>query len=347
MKVRLKGMHVVTKTLASGKQRLYAYAWRGGPQVARADSEAALLAELGTAETIAKIAAAEEVRGKNVAPSIAFVAGLVIAYLKSPEHAGKEPRTRADYNKHLNIFRDEFGDWRTSLFEDPRIAQDMAGWRDTFRSPRQGHMQLQTISMLFSWARSRGLTSANPTEAISKVYAADRSDKIWSEEQVQEILDLASDPLKWAIRLALDTGLRQGDLIRLPWSAVNDMSIQVVTNKRKKQAVIPITPALRETLDMIPRRSPVILTNSHSKPWTANGLRASFGKLKAKTQIEDLRWNDFRGTAVTRWAKTSLTLRDIARIIGWSESKVEAIMVRYVSADALALDMLKRIKGDE
>jgi integrase len=339
-------MHVVTKTLASGQKRLYAYAWRGGPQIARAGSESALEVELGKAEAIAKLAAAEEVRGKKTAPSVAYIAGLVIAYLKSPEHAGKEPRTRSDYAKHLNLFRDEFGDWRTALFEDPRIAQDLSAWRDSFNSARQGHMQMQTISVLFSWARSRGLTNANPTEAIGKVYSADRSDKIWTEEQIQAVLSAASDPLKWAIRLALDTGLRQADLIKLPWSAVNDMSIQVVTNKRKKQAIIPITPALRETLDMIPRRSPVILTNSHGKPWTSNGLRASFGKLKVKAGIESLRWNDFRGTAVTRWAKTALTLRDIARIIGWSETKVEAIMARYVSADALAIDMLKRIKGD-
>ena len=336
-------MHVVTKTLASGQKRLYAYAWRGGPRIAFANSERALEAELGKAETIAKLAAAEEVRGKKSTPSVAYIAGLILAYLKSPEHAGKEPRTRSDYSKHLNLFRDEFGDWRTALFEDPRIAQDLAEWRDGFNSVRQGHMQLQTISVLFSWARSRGLTNANPTEAISKIYTADRSDMIWTEEQVETILLKASEPLTWAIRLALDTGLRQSDLIKLPWSAVNDMSVQVVTSKRKKQAIIPITPTLRETLDMIPRRSPVILTNSRGKPWTANGLRASFGKLKADAGIEDLRWNDFRGTAVTRWAKTALTLRDIARITGWSEAKVEAIMARYVSADALAIDMLKRI----
>lgn len=352
MQLRVSGMHTPSRKLANGTWRAYAYAWRGGPQIAIATGptrEAALTAlsvETSKPQMLAKLSAALEAKDQTARPSINYISGLVLRYLESPEYANKEKRTRADYLKHLNLFRDEFGTWRTALFEDPRLAQDLTDWRDGFNSPRQGDMQMQVISILFSWARSRGLTQAKPTEAISKIYSADRSDLIWSNEQLASVLKHSPGPLSWAIRLAVETGLRQGDLLTLPWSAVSDVAIQVKTNKRGKHVIIPITPAIRETLEAIPRVSPTILTSSTGRPWNDSGLRSSFHRAKARAGITDRTWHDFRGTAVTRLYGTGLTLRDLARIFAWSENRIEAILSRYVSADAVAIDMLNRISQE-
>ena len=65
MKLSVKHMHVVSKKLASGGFRAYAYAWRGGPRVGQADgvtkkaAQAALERVLGTEDGLAKIAAAQ------------------------------------------------------------------------------------------------------------------------------------------------------------------------------------------------------------------------------------------------------------------------------------------------
>jgi integrase len=345
-------MHTATKKLADGRVTYYAYAWRKGPLIARAtdaskDAAFAALQELLTQpEALAKLSAAREVKTQKAAPTVAYIAGMVLAYLKSPEYNSKKPRTRSDYRKHLNLFRDEFGDWRTALFEDPRIAQDLAEWRDGFNSPRQGHMQIQVISMLFGWARSRGMTKANPTEAIKKVYSADRSGEIWLPDQVEAVLSKSPEPLQWAIKLAVETGMRQGDLITLPWSAVSDLAIQMTTAKRGKRVLIPITDRIRDVLAEIPKRSPIVLTSSSKRPWTDTGMRSSFDRAKKRAKISGLTWHDFRGTAVTRLYNSGLTLRDLSRIFGWSEGDIEAILTRYVSADEVAKNMLERISAE-
>ena len=293
-------MHTPSRKLANGQYRAYAYAWRGGPQIARAEGATksaamtALSAILAKPETLAKLTSALELKSQKARPSVNFISGLALRYLESPEYAGKAKRTRADYLKHISLFRAEFGDWRTALFEDPRIAQDLADWRDSFNSQRQGHMQMQVISILFAWARSRGITRANPTEAISRIYSADRSDLIWSDEQLHSVLKCAAGPLSWAIRLAAETGLRQGDLLTLPWSAVSEVAIQVKTSKRGKRVIIPITPGIRAVLDEITKRSPIVLTSATGKPWTQDGLRSSFHRAKARAGIEGRTWHDFR-----------------------------------------------------
>lgn len=359
MHVKVKHLHLVCKKLASGRFNCYAYAWRSGPQISQHEAATKPAAKdaaqkyLGTPEGVAKLASALEAHDiltKTTAPNLKFIEGLSVAYLSSPEFATLKPRTRSDYAKIIADFREEFGSWRVALFEDPRIAQDMSEWRDAHPSARRGDMRMSIVGALFSWARSRGLTNARPTEPVRKIYAANRADKIWQEEDLKQILAAANPSLARAIRLAVNTGLRQGDLIALPWSAANEVCIRVTTSKRGREAVIPITDDLRATLADIPKRGPVMLTSERGTPWTASGLRSTFDKTKKRagfTTKEDLRWHDFRGTAVTRLRKTGLTTRDLAQIFAWSETKIEAILNRYVSAEALVEDMLSRMSGEQ
>jgi integrase len=346
-------MWTATKRLADGSVAYYAYAYKGGPLVAKGAgtnkdaARADLERTLSLPETMAKFAAAKDVQVIRPAPSVNYIDGLVTAFLKSPEFHRLKPVTQRDYRSYLEAFRKEFGDWRTALFEDPRIAQDMADWRDAASGARTGDLRMSVVSRLFSWARGRGITNARPTDAIERIHKADRSELIWDEASLAKLLKEASPQLAQAVNLAILTGLRQGDLIRLPWSAVSDVAIQLRTSKRGKPVIIPITPELRTLLSEIPRKSPVVLTSATGKPWTGDGLRTAFQRARTAAGITGLRWHDFRGTAVTRLAKTALRLRDIARIVGWSESRVEAIMARYVSGDALAVEMLARMqKGD-
>lgn len=352
MQVKVSGMWTATKKLADGSVSYYAYAFKGGPLIAKgkgrdtAKARADLERILALPETMAKLAAAKDVQVIRPAPSVNYIAGLVSAYLKSPEFAKLALVTQREYRRYLDSFSNEFGDWRTALFEDPRIAQDMAEWRDSAAGARTGDLRMSVVSRLFSWARSRGITNARPTDAIERIHKVDRSDLIWEPQQLAALLTASPEPVQWAVRLAAETGLRKKDLIALPWSAVSDLSIRWRTSKRKKDTVIPITPALKALLAEIPRRSPVILTSSKGRPWTSSGLDTAFGRAREKSKVEDRTWHDLRGTAVTRLAMTRLTLRDIARIIGWSEARVEAVMIRYVSADALAAEMLARMSGE-
>ena len=349
-------MHVVSKHLASGKFRAYAYAWRGGPRVGQADgvtkkaAQTALERALGTEDGLAKIAAAqgsEAASKRSPRPSLALVSGLVTRYLDSAEFNKLAARTKKDYRRHLDAYREAFGDWRFSLFEDPRIATDLASWRDEIGG-RQGDYRMSVVSALFSWARSRGITTAQPTEAIRKIYQADRSGNIWTDGQLAQLLGHASPEMGWAIRLACETGFRQGDLRALPWSAVSDLSIRFKTSKRGKQVIIPITPAIRTLLNEIPVRSPIILTSSNGNAWSEGGLRSSFRRTKIRARLGelDLTWHDMRGTAVTKLYVAGLRTRDLARIFGWSEDAIEALLARYVSEEEVVKDMLTRMNKE-
>jgi Phage integrase family len=117
--------------------------------------------------------------------------------------------------------------------------------------------------------------------------------------------------------LALWTGQRQGDLLRLPWSAYEGTHIRLRQSKTGKPVppILVVTP-LKAALDSAAKRSPIILTNSEGKPLTSDGFRASWRKACAAAGVRDVTFHDLRGTAVTRLALFGATVSEIANITG-------------------------------
>lgn len=351
MKVRIHGIHSAIKRLASGGFRVYLYLERGGPRIATADGPSANAAykaasiALSDAAIAGRIDAARSARAAPIRPDLRLTAGVVTAYLASPEWAGLALVTRRNWRPRLDEFREAFGDWPLTIWDRPGTVQDIAEWRDELADrPRSAQMRIQIVSRLFSWARSRGLTRAEPTRDLPSIYRVDRSNRVWDDASITRLLAACdSAPLSHAIRLALATGLRRGDLIRLTWSATHEHAIVWRTSKTGRDVVIPILPELKSLLAEIPRRSPIILTTPSGRPWDGRNLTRQFDAARNRAGIADLRWHDFRGTAATRFASHDLSAREIALIMGWSESDVEEMMKRYVSSDKIARGLIDRI----
>lgn len=122
-----------------------------------------------------------------------------------------------------------------------------------------------------------------------------------SVEDVARISEKASPEVGWALKLACLTGLRRADLLRLSWSHVGEFAIEMSTGKsrRKKTAVVPLYAELRELLAVIPRRSPVVLTNSDGHPWKS-GFSSSWNKVMLAAGEKTLHFHDARGTFATK-----------------------------------------------
>jgi hypothetical protein len=76
------------------------------------------------------------------------------------------------------------------------------------------------------------------------------------------VLAVASKEVQLALILALWTGQRQGDLLRLPWSAYESPNIRLRQSKGRRRVAMPAGAPLRALLDTAVRRGPLILTNT-------------------------------------------------------------------------------------
>jgi integrase len=205
---------------------------------------------------------------------------LIQRYRQSSDYRDKAPRTQRDYDGHLAHLDDIWGAMPIDVLDDRSMRGGIKDERDRIaeRSERRADYFIQVLSIVLSKAADDGLLESNRAKSIGKKYSADRSQKIWLHAVVNRFMQVASPELRLALRLALDTGQRQGDLLLLPWNAFDGRAISLRQSKTGAWVEVPCTNELRAALNTAPRRSTLILTNSHGKPWTPDGFRSSWRK---------------------------------------------------------------------
>ena len=336
MRVRLKGINSITKKLADGTRRTYWNAWKGGPP---------LRGEPGTPEFVHSY---NEAIARKVVPPQGTMLSPLRAYQASGEFDGLAPRTRADYIKHIRVIEKDFGDFPLAALTDRRTRGTFMAWRDRLaaKSRRQADYAWQVLARVLSWSLDRGLVLANPCGRGGRLYRGSRADRIWTADDEAAFLKSAPAHFHLPLLLALWTGQRQGDLLRLPWSAYDGTHIRLRQSKTGARVVIPVGAPLKAALDAAAKRSPIILTSRAGKPWTSHGFRASWSIARTKAGIVGVTFNDLRGTAVTRLAIAGCTEAEIATITGHSLRDVRSILdAHYLHRDpALAESAIRKLE---
>ena len=355
MKVELKGIHRVRMKLASGATQTYFYAWRGGPRLNDADGRP--LTDPDAPEFRAAFDAMK--KPKVPQPREMTVHDLIVRYKASTDFPKSVSSVR-NYGMALAKIEAAFGDMEIAFLELPETRGDMLVWRDGMaKTPRTADYSWMVLSRLFKLSKDRGLIRTNPCERGGRLYESDRVEKIWSEDELARLFAVCSGEIYDAVILALWTGQRQGDLLKLTWSAYDGSHVRLRQGKSRKHGragrsvTIPAGPTLQGALAAIPRVGTTqILNSSDKKPWTSDGFRTSFFRAVEKAGVADRTFHDLRGTAVTRLALADCTAEQIATITGHSLKEVHAILDRhYLSRDVrlaeMAISKLERAREGE
>jgi len=150
-------------------------------------------------------------------------------------------------------------------------------------------------------------------------------------EQQAHLVSHFEPPLRNAILVTLDTGLRLGELLRLDWRDI-DLAGKVLTvrvAKSKKPRRVPFTArGLEGFLDQRRRRGehpptvpdPVFgelnRPDRRGEPGFIPGVRKVWVKGRKKAGFRDLRWHDLRHVMATTAARAGVPMADLARILG-------------------------------
>lgn len=339
MRVKLKGINTVRKKLADGTRVTYHYAWKGGPR---------LPGKPGSPEFVAAYNAAMAEKTKQPTGTLQTVFN---AYQESPRFTDLAPRTRKDYAKHLRRIETEYSEFPIAALSDRRTRGEFLGWRDGLAkaSRRQADYTYSVLALILAWAFDRGLVPANPCERPGRVYRSERIDSIWTVDDEGAFLKSAPSHIGLAFMLAIWTGQRQGDLLRLSWSAYDGTTIRLRQGKTKTPVLIPVGGPLKTVLDATPKQAVTILSTTRGTAWTEGGFRASWRTACKAAGVEGLTFHDLRGTAVTRLAVAGCEVPEIAAITGHRLNKVAAILdSHYLSRDsALGVAAIRKLEAHE
>lgn len=329
MRLELKGVARVWKTLADGRRVRYIYAWRGGPLLK--DENGAPLQD-GDPRLVKAYAVAMADAKQKTSDTLDTI---VIEFERSSEYTSKSPKTQRGYDLYISHMRAHkikgrpMVDMPLDAIQRPHARGDFKSWRDTMADkPRTADYAWVTLARILSVAKDSGRIAVNVCERGGRLYSAERAEKIWEAEDIAAVMASASQPLCMALMMALWTGQREGDLLRVPWSAYDGNRIKLRQGKTGARVNMPVGAPLKKMLDeaVKSKTTTTILANTYGKSWTEDGFRASWGKACKKAGIEGLTFHDIRGTAVTRLALAGCSVSQIGSITGHSLKDVEAIL---------------------
>ena len=90
---------------------------------------------------------------------------------------------------------------------------------------------MRTVSALFGWAVENGWLKHSPSFRLRRIKGGHLP--AWSDPDAQLAITHLAEPLRRAVVLALYTGERRGDLVRMTWAAYNGQSIRLVQRRRR------------------------------------------------------------------------------------------------------------------
>jgi integrase len=180
-------------------------------------------------------------------------------------------------------------------------------------------------------AREEGIRDDDPTAGIKRPKLGAEGWHTWTEDEISQYE--AHHPIgtqaRLTLALALYTGQRRGDLVRMGRQHRNGDVISVRQQKTGALLTIPLHPKLAAILEAIPSGNLTYLVGAQGMPLAPNGLTTQFIVWAKKAGLSGCPLHGLRKAACRRLAEAGCTAHQIMAISG---HKTLAEVQRYCAA---------------
>jgi integrase len=205
-------------------------------------------------------------------------------------------------------------------------------------SPGTVIRELACLSTIINTARREwGLTTENPLRLVRRPAVPRGRDRLFTKAELARLFD-ALEPvcgrsiwMKPLVQLALETGMRRGELLSLRWGDV-DLAGRTATlwqTKNGDKRVVPLSSRAVALLSEMPRA-----LCGRVFPMTPFAVSKAWDTATRRAAIPDAHFHDLRHLALTQIATKVANLVELASISG---HRSLAMLKRYLHPDPQAL----------
>lgn len=187
--------------------------------------------------------------------------------------------------------------------------------------------ELSCLKTMFNQAINWKYVSENPVKGVKLFQERKLAMKILSKEEINGLIEESADHLKPILILALNTGMRRGEIFNLRWTDIdfNDCYIYIKDTKSNRSRNVPINDLVVDALMGIKHESEYVFYNPETKD-RIKDVKTAFKAACRRADITDLRFHDLRHTAATYMVMGGVDLVTVAEILGHSDLKM---VMRY------------------
>ncbi len=225
-----------------------------------------------------------------------------------PSYSTKEQKNRA---VHLARVRVVFGELRPAEVNPTHVRafRDKVGQRKgrDWGRPQLALKAMATLSHVFSWAAEWGVVERNPCAGVQRPPQPRRT-RYPTDEEFAGVYEHCPPMHQIAMDLALLTGLRREDILKLDRDSVTDDGLLVSTGKTGKPLLFVWSDDLQAVVDRAMATQPkvrrAIVCNKQGRAYTPDGFstiwrRARERVIEAGKLREPYRFNDIRAKSAS------------------------------------------------
>lgn len=186
----------------------------------------------------------------------------------------------------------------------------------------------------------------NPVKQITLPDCAKPRERRLEDGEADSIFGALSRSSPWYLKplivLAIETGMRRGELISILWKDVdlNARTVRVTKTKNGHPRTVPLSPTAIGTLDSLLRNHARVF------PVSSNAVRLAWERLRKQAEVADLRLHDLRHEAVSRFFELGLSTPEVALISGHRDPRM---LTRYthLRPETVAAKLAERSRSHE
>jgi integrase len=275
-------------------------------------------------------------------------------------------RSVATARSQLKALRGFFGRCRlrSITYEDVRGFRT-ARLKEPTRSEKQRtiasvNRELSMLRRILRLAETQGWIPKSPFscgDPLISLADESRRERILTRDEEARLLQACDHPrrahLLPIVLFALDTGLRQGEILSLRWREVDlengIITVSAFNTKTMRERQIALTVRLKVVIERLHEAStkePEDLVFG-----ITDNVKHSFSSARHQAGLDDVRFHDLRHTAATRLVAAQIPLPEVGRVLGHTQANTT---YRYVNANletvrraAAALDAFHRTAAAE
>ncbi len=183
--------------------------------------------------------------------------------------------------------------------------------------------ETNSLSKMFSIAKKNGYIENNPCTDVEKLRVKNHKIRFLSKEEEKRLFEAIGEHwIKPVIIMALQTGMRKGEILNLKWSCLDfkEKYVDVLETKSGKPRKIPMSDKLYNALKELEQVNEYVFINPITKNRHGN-VNDIFPEFLKKSDIKNFCFHDLRHTSATRMVECGIDLVVVKEILGHSDIK--------------------------
>lgn len=185
-------------------------------------------------------------------------------------------------------------------------------------SPATVNRNLACLKCIFNKAIQWGKAENNPVRQVKLFKEDNKRIRYLEKEEIIKLLAKCHGHLKAIVIIALNTGMRKGEILGLKWHDCDFRHniIYLYNTKNGEKREVPMNEQVRTTLIKVRKHleSPYIFCNKAGKPY--GDIKKSFLTALDKAGIIDFHFHDLRHTFASHLVMSGVDLNTVRELMG-------------------------------